>query len=122
MKTTDIIDNNNLTMTSEIISENPNNVKMYGNHYRCLVKNGEGKQGTFYFTKGYGLKDGVKLTELVECLAMDSAYIDMESQDFMDNMGYEDIKESNDILKSVKRCTRKLNNLITDNLEEWEED
>ena len=67
----EFIDKYNVKMTYERVSENP---YMTGNmkHYSVTIK-ANNKQITTYYSMGYGLKGNPELSDILECLLMDSS-------------------------------------------------
>ena len=121
MKTFDFVTDWGLTMTSEQVDENLNNKEWKeANHYLCVIKtrptaNIKSRQYTTYYSMGYGLQGTPKLTELLECLAMDINGLEnaRNFEDWCAEYGYDtDSRNAEKMFRTIEKQAQDLKNFF----------
>jgi len=109
----EFIKDNNILISSKLISENPNNKDwVNANHYKVKLKNGS-KSMSIYYSQGYGIKHEPNALSVLDCLRSDAICNDLNFNDFCAEFGYDsDSIKANKIYKACLKNTVKLKKFL----------
>jgi hypothetical protein len=105
-----------MTMAVSYASANPFFTDERMNHWRCVLRF-EHRQMTLIFSTGSGLKGEPSITDVLECLANDTASIEnaRHFEDWCDDYGYDhDSRKAERIYKEIVRQAKALRRLLGD--------
>lgn len=109
----EFIKENNISITSESIAENPNSKDWVdANHYKVKLKNGS-KTMTIYFSQGLGITHEPDVPSVLNCLASDSTCESYTFNEFCDEFGYDsDSIKANETYKACLKNSKKLKKFL----------
>lgn len=107
-------------------NQEPRNDDGYHNHFEITVSSIHGSEKFDYYGSSYDQERGIKtlsdddLLNALECIVNDALYGEMSFDEFCDELGYDsDRCSSHRIHKACEKTSGKLQNIVSNNSDEW---